>query len=352
MENEIVAKKISILWFIIPITMISIGVVILLWPKPKDVSVEFDSKGGTPVETITVKEGTVIDLPETEKKGYDFAGWYLEDIKLPGKTYKVTKDVLLVAKWVLGSDVDPETPIKFEITFDSGGGSTLEPITVECGKELKLPEAPTKEGYTFLYWVNTFQHKVEEGELLACEKQTLTAVWEKKKEYTCPNGYQLSGRECVMKKEPTKKCKDNELDIGNNTYLGDFKDDDICGAKTVFYPNGSSEKAIGEEFYDDLGVHATCYYGRVTVDSEEICNSQYGTGHYKNNQCYLEVGEEVNECPTNHIYFTEEQLKRKTNLETVQEGCYVMNGLTSFCEEGYSLSGDSCIKKVAATEKK
>ena len=37
----------------------------------------------------------------------------------------------------------------FSISFDSDGGSKVDSIKVECGKELSLSTNPTKEGYIF-----------------------------------------------------------------------------------------------------------------------------------------------------------------------------------------------------------
>jgi len=38
------------------------------------------------------------------------------------------------------------------ITFESNGGSSVEPITASAGEEIDEPEIPEKEGYTFIAW--------------------------------------------------------------------------------------------------------------------------------------------------------------------------------------------------------
>lgn len=45
-----------------------------------------------------------------------------------------------------------DTPESFTITFDSKGGSAVEPITVLDGGQAQEPAAPTKEHYDFLGW--------------------------------------------------------------------------------------------------------------------------------------------------------------------------------------------------------
>lgn len=67
--------------------------------------IKFDTNGGTAVEDISVPTGTGIELPTTEKDGYIFAGWYIDDTKytatampvqsvaLKARYYKVAKVV-------------------------------------------------------------------------------------------------------------------------------------------------------------------------------------------------------------------------------------------------------------------
>ncbi len=59
----------------------------------------FDERGGTLVDDIAAEQGTRVTLPETEKDGYMFAGWYTEQ----GEKYTVTAmpqtSTKLVAKY-------------------------------------------------------------------------------------------------------------------------------------------------------------------------------------------------------------------------------------------------------------
>ena len=72
---------------------------------------------------------------------------------------------------------------KFAITIDPDGGSwngSTDPIVynIEKGEYITLPDAPTKEGYTFKYWKGS---KYMPGDKYKVEgEHKFTAVWEKK----------------------------------------------------------------------------------------------------------------------------------------------------------------------------
>ncbi len=344
LDNTENNKKLQVLPFI----FIFLGIAILfllyfLWPKPKDVTISFDSKGGTPVEDIVVKEGSTIKLPETEKTGYTFAGWYWNDVKLE-KEIKVKEDRLLIAKWVLSPKTDPE-PIVYEIKFNTDGGTGIENLKLECGKPLSLPTPPEKDRYIFKGWRNKFGVEVKEGDYPACEDQEFTAIWEKKIEYYCQTGYTLSGSKCKMTMEPKKHCREEELDIGNEMCLRDYQEADKCGSKVIEYRDGRVEKTSGVY----IPAVDSCFYGEESSYVEETCISTFGEGHFEDNTCYVEKDEIQNICPNEHVYFTEEQLKKKTNKEKVRAGCYELMGYASFCEEeGYQLENDTCVKTVNA----
>ena len=110
--------------------------------RDKKVVIKFDSDGGVVVESIEIKKGETINLPNTTKEGFIFNGWYLDNTKVSNET-KYDKDTTLKANWL------KENAKTFTITFDSNGGSKVESITLECGEELVLPNNPTKEDINF-----------------------------------------------------------------------------------------------------------------------------------------------------------------------------------------------------------
>ncbi len=59
----------------------------------------FDTNGGTEVENISEPQGTKITLPETEKDGYIFAGWYSETGEEYTDTAMPSTSIRLIAKY-------------------------------------------------------------------------------------------------------------------------------------------------------------------------------------------------------------------------------------------------------------
>ena len=69
---------------------------------PEDVTVSFDSNGGTPVATQTVEYNTPVNKPEDPTRdGFTFEGWYLDyGLERPWDfDRKVTSSLTLYAKW-------------------------------------------------------------------------------------------------------------------------------------------------------------------------------------------------------------------------------------------------------------
>ena len=83
---------------------------------------------------------------EPTLKGFTFAYWYLDDENEAydfEKNTPVTADITLTAKWEIN---------KYTVTFDSYGGSKVDPQVVEYGLYAQEPEEPTLKGFTFAYW--------------------------------------------------------------------------------------------------------------------------------------------------------------------------------------------------------
>ena len=77
---------------------------------------------------------------------YTFDGWYTKTGEKVLELNTVTGDIELYANF-------KEAKNKFTITFDSDGGSEVEPITQEWGLEVTAPANPTKDGFKFDKWV-------------------------------------------------------------------------------------------------------------------------------------------------------------------------------------------------------
>lgn len=112
-------------------------------------TVTFDYQDGGRVETVAVAKGSTVTKPETpvhSELGKRFDKWTVGtaggeewDFSAP-----VTENMTLVANWL---DVAVHT-----VTFDSNGGSAIDPIQVTDGLAFVRPENPTKEGAVFAGW--------------------------------------------------------------------------------------------------------------------------------------------------------------------------------------------------------
>ena len=109
--------------------------------------------------------GTLATRPDDPTKpGHIFDGWYTSDgAAWDYASDKVTDNITLYAKWAANT---------YTITFDTAGGSEIAPITQDYGTVITAPEAPTREGYTFIGWDK------EIPTTMPAENMTVTAQWE------------------------------------------------------------------------------------------------------------------------------------------------------------------------------
>ena len=110
--------------------------------------------------------GTLATRPDAPAAtpGYTFGGWNKADgTAWDYASDKVTDNITLYAKWAA---------ITYTITFDTAGGSEIAPITQDYGTVITAPEAPTREGYTFIGWDK------EIPTTMPAENMTVTAQWE------------------------------------------------------------------------------------------------------------------------------------------------------------------------------
>lgn len=66
--------------------------------------ISFNTQGGTPVDTMYLKENASINLPENppERQGYVFTGWYIDKdclYRLNVSTYRVKRNITIFAGW-------------------------------------------------------------------------------------------------------------------------------------------------------------------------------------------------------------------------------------------------------------
>lgn len=112
-------------------------------------TVTFDPKDGSAITSITVDYGAKITKPDDlVRDGYYFGGWFVDGVSYwDFENSVVTSDLEFDAFW---------TGYMYSVLFDSNGGSAVAPIQAECGTALTVPADPTREGYTFICWLPEF----------------------------------------------------------------------------------------------------------------------------------------------------------------------------------------------------
>ena len=122
-------------------------------------TITFDTAGGSEIASITQDYGTAITAPaDPTREGYTFIGW---DREIPETM--PAENITLKARWEIN---------QYTITFDTAGGSDIASITQDYGTQITTPEAPTREGYTFIGWDR------EIPTTMPAENITITAKWE------------------------------------------------------------------------------------------------------------------------------------------------------------------------------
>ena len=110
-------------------------------------TVKFDSNGGTAIADQTVDFGKRATRPATDpvKLGVMFIDWY-EDAEFTEvfdfANTPITEPTTIYARYGAPTVV----------TFDSQGGSAVEPKTVPAGSPVAKPDDPTKEDFDFAGW--------------------------------------------------------------------------------------------------------------------------------------------------------------------------------------------------------
>ncbi len=141
--------------------------------KTAKYNVNFETDGGTIIETISIKKGEKIPLPEDPiKEDYLFVQWLLDEEPFDPEII-IEEDVTLFAEW----EVDPAT-IKetFKVTFKLKNGEADIIKTVEENETVTPPSNPTRSGYKFVGWYlggNVFDFSTE-----ITKDITVEALWE------------------------------------------------------------------------------------------------------------------------------------------------------------------------------
>lgn len=121
---------------------------VTLYAKWEQYTITFDSKEGSEVEPIITDGKSKLELPQPQREGYQFMGWYFDDEEwlrpLEEETLvgsPITSDVTVYAKWMW----------LYTVTFDSNGGTPVQPVKRVYNSDIDV-EPPQKDGFTFNGW--------------------------------------------------------------------------------------------------------------------------------------------------------------------------------------------------------
>jgi uncharacterized repeat protein (TIGR02543 family) len=117
----------------------------------------------------------------------------------PGTQYRIYIVIQYsVEEIVVVDPLDFETTNRYTFTFDSDGGSSIDPITQDAGTAVSLPVAPTKTGHTFLRWNQDVPSSMTNEDML------FTALWQ-------INTYQLIFNCCGVESSISRDVTYNAL---------------------------------------------------------------------------------------------------------------------------------------------
>lgn len=193
-------------------------------------TITFDNNGlGIAPELQIVDYGSKVvrpnDLVET---GYTFVGWYQEKTCINEYDFNtlVTGDFTLYAKWEIN---------EYKITFDTSGGTPIDPIVLKYNSTILLNVSSTKDGYRFNNFIEEVPEKMPAHDL------KLTVKWDL---VTYNITYVLSGGEIEGEyvKDYTIETPNFFLPVPHQTgykFIGWFIDEDGSTNAITEIPLGS-----------------------------------------------------------------------------------------------------------------
>ena len=158
-----------------------------IWKQkpPVTYTVSFDKNGGSgSMSAVTKNAGETYVLPAcafTAPAGKEFKTWEVGGVeKAPNDSITVNANTTVKAIWKDKTVTVNTSVITIKLNSGKWADGTTAPKTyaVEVGKYFTLPEAPIRDGYTFLYWEGSRYNPGDKYKVTGTD-HTFTAVWEK-----------------------------------------------------------------------------------------------------------------------------------------------------------------------------
>ncbi|EKE87623.1 InlB B-repeat-containing protein [Idiomarina xiamenensis] len=150
---------------VLPSTMPANDVTAIAQWQANSYIIAFDSDGGSAIESQTYSYGATVNAPTAPtREGYTFKGWTPQ---LPPTM--PAENLTVKAQWQVN---------QYTITFDTDGGSAIEPLTADFGAQVAKPQTPTKEDHTFVSWQPAIP------ETMPANDVTVVAQWQESAKVT------------------------------------------------------------------------------------------------------------------------------------------------------------------------
>ena len=120
----------------------------------------------------TLKSEIVL-LPSLASEGkMKFNGWYTDSACTTRFTKnEITENTELFGKW-------EENNNKYTVTFDTKGGSPIDPITAQFGSVVELPNTTVRDDCKLIHWVYNYADQAGWYFTVPAKDITLSAVWQ------------------------------------------------------------------------------------------------------------------------------------------------------------------------------
>ncbi|MGM9972623.1 MAG: InlB B-repeat-containing protein [Clostridiaceae bacterium] len=132
------------------ILLLSVALMVALFigcSKTEKYTVDFDSFGGSPVESQVVKNGKLVEKPKDPvKEGFTFIEWQNESETYDFNT-PVTHDLTLTALYDINEDTEAVL-----VAFDADNDTDIKTVNIAKGSPISEPLAPIKSGFIFEGW--------------------------------------------------------------------------------------------------------------------------------------------------------------------------------------------------------